>query len=164
MTWATPAKLQSTTRLGSWSPAILLAALLSDFRLEHCGPQVVRRASFGDIEALAGGLPMLPQRSYRVGCKQGIVVLAAAVIGGWLLWRCRSSLTQIAPTVEGKTAKQQNPYPKSSLAWAAWLIARIGGWSGYETQRPPGMPTFVRGLRQFDATFLGWKMALVCTR
>lgn len=69
-------------------------------------------------------------------------------------------LTQIAPTVEGKTAKQQNPYPKSSLAWAAWLIARIGGWSGYQTQRPPGMPTFVRGLRQFDATFLGWKMAL----
>jgi hypothetical protein len=40
----------------------------------------VRRASFGDIEALAGELPMLPQRSYRIGCDQGIVVLAAAVI------------------------------------------------------------------------------------
>jgi hypothetical protein len=41
---------------------------------------VVRRASFGDIEALAGELPMLPQRSYRIGSEQGIVVLAAVVI------------------------------------------------------------------------------------
>jgi hypothetical protein len=40
----------------------------------------VRRASFGDIEALAGELPMLSQRSYRIGSDQGIVILAAAVI------------------------------------------------------------------------------------
>jgi hypothetical protein len=53
---------------------------LSDFRPERCGSRVVRRASFEDIEALAGELPMLPQRSYRIGSDQGIVVLAAAVI------------------------------------------------------------------------------------
>jgi hypothetical protein len=53
---------------------------LSDFRPERCGSTVLRRASFGDIEALAGELPMLSQRSYRVGCDQGIVVMAAAVI------------------------------------------------------------------------------------
>jgi hypothetical protein len=53
---------------------------LSDFRPERCGSEVVRRASFEDIEALAGELPMLPQRSYRIGSDQGIVVLAAAVI------------------------------------------------------------------------------------
>lgn len=53
---------------------------LSDFRPERCGSTVMRRASFGDIEALAGDLPILPQRSYRIGSDQGIVVLAAAVI------------------------------------------------------------------------------------
>jgi hypothetical protein len=44
------------------------------------------RASFGDIEALAGELPMLPQRSYRIGCEQGIVVLEAAVIDQRYRW------------------------------------------------------------------------------
>jgi hypothetical protein len=60
--------------------------VLSDFRPERCGSAVVRRASFGDIEALAGELPMLPQRSYRIGSEQGIVVLAAAVIDRRYRW------------------------------------------------------------------------------
>jgi hypothetical protein len=59
---------------------------LSDFRPVQCGSTVVQRASFGDIEALAGELPMLPQRSYRVGSDQGIVVLAAAVIDRRYRW------------------------------------------------------------------------------
>jgi hypothetical protein len=74
---------------------------------------------------------------------------------------------QVAPTLQGRTRKQQNPYPKNSLPWATWIIARLGGWSGYRSQRPPGMPTLVHGLRQFEAIFLGWKLAqtqLVCTR
>lgn len=76
-------------------------------------------------------------------------------------------LTQLAPTLQGRTQKQQNPYPTNSLAWATWLIARLGGWSGYRSQRPPGMPTLVHGLRQFESIFIGWKLAhtpLVCTR
>src|SRR5207244_3274372 len=28
----------------------------------------------------------------------------------------------------GRTPRQQNPHPRHSLAWAAWLIARLGGW------------------------------------
>ena len=75
-------------------------------------------------------------------------------------------LTQIAPTLQGRTLKQQNPYPLASLPWATWLIARLGGWSDYPSQRPPGMPTLVHGLRQFEAIFVGWKTALgglVCT-
>jgi hypothetical protein len=59
---------------------------LSDFRPERCGSTVVQRASFGDIEALAGKLPMLPQRSYRIGCEQEIVVMAAAVIDRRYRW------------------------------------------------------------------------------
>lgn len=76
-------------------------------------------------------------------------------------------LDQLVPTLQGRTQKQCNPYPHASLPWATWLIARLGGWSGYRSQRPPGMPTLVQGLRQFESIFLGWKLAqnpLVCTR
>jgi hypothetical protein len=73
---------------------------------------------------------------------------------------------QIAPSVEGKTQLQQNPYPSHSLPWATWIIARLGGWSGYKSQKPPGITTLIRGLYQFESTFFGWKLALgllVCT-
>lgn len=76
-------------------------------------------------------------------------------------------LTQLSPSLQGRTQKQQNPYPLASLPWATWLIARLGGWSGYCSQRPPGMPTLIHGLRQFESIFIGWKLAqtpLVCTR
>jgi hypothetical protein len=59
---------------------------ISDFRPERCGSTIVRRASFEDIEALAGEMPMLSQRSYRIGSEQGIVVLAAAVIDRRYRW------------------------------------------------------------------------------
>jgi hypothetical protein len=76
-------------------------------------------------------------------------------------------LTHLAPSLQGRTHKQQNPYPPASLPWATWLIARLGGWSGYRSQSPPGIPTLVRGLRQFESIFQGWNLAqtlLVCTR
>ncbi|MGF2015828.1 IS4 family transposase [Nostoc sp. DedVER01b] len=75
-------------------------------------------------------------------------------------------LSTLVPTLEGKTRLQQNPYPPSSLAWATWIIARLGGWSGYKSQKPPGITTLIRGLYQFESTFFGWKLALgllVCT-
>lgn len=75
-------------------------------------------------------------------------------------------LSNLAPTFEGKTQKQKNPYPLNSLPWATWIIARLGGWSGYSSQKPPGITTLVRGLYQFESTFFGWKLALdilVCT-
>jgi len=75
-------------------------------------------------------------------------------------------LTQLAPSLQGRTQKQQNPYPLAFLPWATWLIARLGGWSGYRSQRPPEMPTVVHGLRRFEAIFIGWKTdlaGLVCT-
>jgi hypothetical protein len=76
-------------------------------------------------------------------------------------------LTQIEPTLEGQTSKQQNPYPKTSLPWAIWIVARLGGWSGYRSQTPPGMPTLVNGLKRFESIFEGWKLGqirLVYTR
>jgi hypothetical protein len=69
-------------------------------------------------------------------------------------------LSEIEPNYQGKTLKQQNPYPPNSLPWATWLIARLGGWSGYRSQRAPGMPTLIHGLRRFESIFLGWKLSL----
>ena len=60
---------------------------------------------------------------------------------------------------QGKTAKQKNPYRPGSLAWAAWSIARLGGWNGYARERPPGPITFTRGLRQFHAMVQGYDLA-----
>lgn len=33
--------------------------------------------------------------------------------------------------LQGKTERQKNPHPKGSLAYATWVCARLGGWTGY---------------------------------
>jgi hypothetical protein len=54
------------------------------------------------------------------------------------------TLVVLGPTLEGKTDRRQNHYPMRSLAWAAWIVARLGGWNCY--YKPPGPITFHRGL------------------
>ena len=39
--------------------------------------------------------------------------------------------------IQGKTALQKNPHRRHSLAWAAWIVGRLGGWNGYPSSRPP---------------------------
>lgn len=68
-------------------------------------------------------------------------------------------LVQLSSRFNGRTRKQQNPFPPGTLAWATWLIARLGGWSGYASQRPPGISILLRGLKHFDNLFEGWSMA-----
>jgi len=48
-------------------------------------------------------------------------------------------LTHLAATLNGLTTKQQNPQPPRLLVRATWLIARLAGWSGLQSQRPPGI-------------------------
>jgi hypothetical protein len=50
--------------------------------------------------------------------------------------------------LEGKTARQKNPHPKGSLAYAAWVCARLGGWTGYYGK--PGPVVMLNGWRQFQ--------------
>ena len=68
-------------------------------------------------------------------------------------------LEAVVPKFEGRTEKQKNPHPLHSLAWAAWLIARLGGWKGYASERPPGPETFTRGLTRFNAIAEGFAFA-----
>lgn len=65
-------------------------------------------------------------------------------------------LRRIEQSLPGKTAKQLNPHSPDSLAWAAWIIARRGGWTGYASQKPPGPKTIHIGLTEFQAMAQGW--------
>jgi hypothetical protein len=59
---------------------------------------------------------------------------------------------------EGHTEKLQNPWPKDQLAWAAWVIARMGGWKGYQSRTPPGPIRMKRGLDKFNTYFEAWNL------
>jgi hypothetical protein len=77
----------------------------------------------------------------------------------------QACLQAVAAQVEGRTAKQQNPHPAGTLGWAAWIIARLGGWKGYRSQRPPGPITYRRGLQRFVLLCQGYHLHSenVCT-
>ena len=60
-------------------------------------------------------------------------------------------------TLEGKTDRQKNPHPPRTLAYASWVCARLGGWSGYYGK--PGPIVMLRGWRQFQDAKRGWTLA-----
>lgn len=68
-------------------------------------------------------------------------------------------LTAQCKRLEGKTEKQKNPYPANSLRYATWVIARMGGWKGYTSERKPGITTLWIGLKKFHDTYTGYKSA-----
>lgn len=72
------------------------------------------------------------------------------------------TLAALNRTLQGKTQLQKNPHPEQSLSWAAWIIAKLGGWDGYKSSRPPGPITFSDGLTQFRAMAAGWALRDVC--
>jgi IS4 transposase len=51
----------------------------------------------------------------------------------------RPLLEALSAQLEGKTARQKNPHPPGSLAFVAWVIARLGGWTGYYGKPGPGV-------------------------
>ena len=67
-------------------------------------------------------------------------------------------LRKLQKEVDGKTEKLKNKHPAGTLQWAAWIIARLGGWSGYISQRPPGPITLKNGLDRFNDIFKGYMM------
>jgi DDE family transposase len=67
-------------------------------------------------------------------------------------------LDAINKDLQGKTQLQKNPHRKRTLAWAAWVIAKLGGWTGYASHKPPGPITFHNGLARFQAFAGGWAL------
>ena len=71
----------------------------------------------------------------------------------------KACLEKLNVKYQGATEKFKNPFKKQSLKWATWIIARLGGWSGYKSQRPPGPITLKVGLDKFNNILVGWMMA-----
>ena len=63
----------------------------------------------------------------------------------------------IGATLEGKTDRQKNRHPLHSLAWLAWIVARLGGWNCY--YKPPGPKTMRAGWAQFATMTAGFTIA-----
>lgn len=68
-------------------------------------------------------------------------------------------IEQLHVKFEGKTVKQKNPFVARTMAWASWLIARLGGWTGYSSEAKPGPITMLHGLQRFDSMMFGWRLA-----
>ena len=78
---------------------------------------------------------------------------ATDVVDGALI----EPIAAIGTTLEGNTARQKNPHPPGSLAWLAWITARLGGWNCY--YKPPGPKTMATGWKQLAAMLEGFVMA-----
>lgn len=73
-----------------------------------------------------------------------------------------AALAALNHGLEAKSKRLKNPHPPDSLAWAAWIIGRLGGWDGYPSSKPPGPITFKHGLEYFHAVAVGWSLKHVC--
>jgi len=68
-------------------------------------------------------------------------------------------LRALQKKLQGRTPKQQNPHPPDSLKWAAWTIARLGGWTGYSSDKSTGPITMRDGLERFYGIVDGYTLA-----
>lgn len=68
----------------------------------------------------------------------------------------RPVIETLSASLEGKTERQKNPHPKGSLAFAAWVFARLGGWTGYYGK--PGPVVIFNGLTRYHAIKHGWDL------
>jgi hypothetical protein len=70
-------------------------------------------------------------------------------------------LSALNKKLRGRTELQKNHHRQATLAWAAWIIAKLGGWMGYASHKPPGPITFHIGLARFHNFTAGWELANV---
>ena len=68
------------------------------------------------------------------------------------------ALERLSKSREGKTDRQKNPHPSHSLAFVAWIAARLGGWNCY--YKPPGPKTMRDGWNRLGAILDGYLLAI----
>lgn len=64
----------------------------------------------------------------------------------------------ISDSLEGATRRQKNPWEKGSLAWLAWIAARLGGWNCYYGK--PGPKTMAHGWKRLQTMLEGAAIAM----
>jgi hypothetical protein len=71
------------------------------------------------------------------------------------------ALRCLSVSLEGRTEKLKNPHDPVTLAWFCWIVARLGGWSGYTSKgyKPAGPKTMHHGLHRLEGILAGWHMA-----
>lgn len=103
-------------------------------------------------KAAAITLQLVQARDGRGQQKLGLVVNADQI----------ATLEAINRKYEAATKRLKNPHPPDHLAWAAWIIGRLGGWDGYPSSKPPGPITTKNGIERFYAIAAGWSLRDVC--
>jgi hypothetical protein len=68
-----------------------------------------------------------------------------------------AALERISTSLEGGSQRQKNPHPKDTLAFVAWIAARLGGWNCYG--KPPGPKTMRSGWSELAAMLYGYSLA-----
>ncbi len=107
--------------------------------------------------AVSGALRILQLTMERDGTsgRPGTLVFSVAEL---------DCLRVMGHVYEGNSVPQHNPFPVNSLAWAAWIIGRMGGWKGaYKHADPAGPITIKRGLEIFNQVFTGWLLQKMWT-
>lgn len=67
-------------------------------------------------------------------------------------------LEKINKKMQGSTVKLSNTCSVNKLKGAVWVIARLGGWKGYVSQRKPGATTLIKGLEKFYNYYEGFSL------
>lgn len=73
------------------------------------------------------------------------------------------ALAAINNRYQQQSPRQKNPHPQAAMAWASWIIARLGGWDGYPSSKKPGPITLKHGLDRFFDIAQGWALKNVST-
>ena len=69
-------------------------------------------------------------------------------------------LQHIAPTFNGRSGHQINPHPPDSIAFATWIIGRLGGWKPGVKDRPAGVIALHKGNIRFQDQLRGFILAM----
>lgn len=67
-------------------------------------------------------------------------------------------LKELNIKLQGQTERLKNPNEPTTMKWAAWIIARLGGWKGTQSERKPGPIVLIKGLAKFYSIYEGWQL------
>ena len=67
-------------------------------------------------------------------------------------------LQKLNKKLKGNSQRLQNNNNPKTTKWAAWIIARLGGWKGYDSQGLPGVIVLKRGLERLEFIIEGIRL------